>query len=176
MAGLTDSADHVRRLLQLRVTVAFLGEKGQSGWWLTQFLQPSGQRFLEFIYPRSAFSAAVNAASEAAKNFHDERIGKGGVAHLFRLPTSLELRLHELLLTEADAFRPLIESGSAAKAALEQYSKPNVSASSQPEGPILIGDIGAIFSGKAILRLGYTYFRSLGSANPGLPYFSRVIQ
>ena len=60
--------DPLHEILELRVAVAFLGEKGQNGWWQTQFLQPTGQRFLEFIYPRTVFAAGVNAASEAAKN------------------------------------------------------------------------------------------------------------
>jgi hypothetical protein len=78
--------DVLYALLRLRIAVAYLGEKEQFAWWSTRFLGSTGRRFLEFIYPRSAFAAAVTSASEAAKTFHDFRIGKGRIYHLFRLP------------------------------------------------------------------------------------------
>lgn len=164
--------DYIVPLLELRVAVAFLGEKGQNGWWQTQFLQPTGQRFLEFIYPRSVFAACVNAASEAAKNFHDDRIGKGGVIHLFRLPPSLELRLHEHLLKDAATLRQLIGNANTAKALLERYRTKADQGSARPAGPVLVGGMSMIFSGKATSKFGEAYLRSIGSPNPVLPYLT----
>ena len=164
--------DFLHEILHLRVAVAFLGEKGQNGWWQTQFLQPTGQRFLEFIYPRTVFAAGVNAASEAAKNFHDDRIGKGGVIHLFRLPPSLELRLHEHLVKDAATLRQLIENTSTARTLLERYGAGTDRRSSQPAGPVLVGDMSMIFSGKAASKFGEAYLRSIGSPNPALPYLT----
>ena len=164
--------DFLHEILHLRVAVAFLGEKGQNGWWQTQFLQPTGQRFLEFIYPRTVFAAGVNAASEAAKNFHDDRIGKGGVIHLFRLPPPLELRLHEHLFKDFATLRQLIDNANTAKALLERYETKADQGSARPAGPVLVGEMSMIFSGKAASKFGEAYLRSIGSPNPVLPYLT----
>jgi hypothetical protein len=82
--------ESIESLFRLRLVVAYLGEKEQCAWWSTRFLGGKGKRFLEFNYPRSAFAAGFTAASEAARTFHDKRIGKGRVSHLFRLPHGIE--------------------------------------------------------------------------------------
>ena len=103
----------------MRVLAAFPGKKISFGWWKTRFLGSVGERFLAFAFPRSAFAAGVTAASEAAKAFHDHRIGKGGVFHLFRLPRNFERRICALLLSpEADRFGLLVASKDAALDAL----------------------------------------------------------
>ena len=89
-------------ICDLRIVVGYLGEKAQSGWWDTAFLNTTGFRFLGLIYPRTAVSACVTAASEAACRAHDERIGKGRVAHLFRLASEAEMGLRAEL-GEVDA-------------------------------------------------------------------------
>ena len=103
------NSDPFKALLTIRVLVAFLGEKDQFGWWRTRFLGIMGDRFLAFTFPRSVFAAGVTAASEAGKAFHDQRIGKGSVFHLFRLPQTLERRMHYVLLSsETQNLRALI--------------------------------------------------------------------
>jgi hypothetical protein len=56
----------VSPLLQLRATVAFLGEKPQAGWWDTSFLHPLVLQYLGLIYPKTTHAAALTAASKAA--------------------------------------------------------------------------------------------------------------
>ena len=41
---------------------------------------------MELVYPKTAASSSVVSAAEAACRVHEERIGKGRVSHLFRLP------------------------------------------------------------------------------------------
>jgi hypothetical protein len=162
--------DYLSALLELRVAVAFLGEKGQSGWWQTQFLQPTGQRFLEFIYPRTTFAAALTAVTVGAKNFHDERIGKGGVFHLFRLPMTLEFRLHQQLLSsDAARLATIVKDESAARNLLRGHTKgPDPVA----DGPIRVGDVGLITTGRATANLAHIYLQSMSSATVALPYFT----
>jgi hypothetical protein len=164
--------DYIVSLLELRVAVAFLGEKGNNGWWQTQFLQPTGQRFLEFIYPRTVFAAAVNAAAEAAKSFHDQRIGKGRVFHLFRFPFSVELHVHQQLLSDTARVAGIVKSASTARALLERYAKSSNKTGSSLAGPLCVGDVSLIFSGRAASKLSEVYRHSIGSATPALPYLT----
>ena len=82
-------------VLRLRILVLALGEAHMSGWWKTQFLSVTGLSYLNRLYPRSSFAAAVRSASRAAKAAHDSSIGVGNVFHLFRLPQQHERRLEE---------------------------------------------------------------------------------
>ena len=83
----------------VRVLVSALGELGESPWWRTKYLSETGLRFLERIYPRTAFAAGVRGCGIAARRVHDESIGRGKVFHLFRLPRSLENDIENDLTT-----------------------------------------------------------------------------
>lgn len=80
-----------RPALRLRALTLALGESVRPQWWTTQFMSEAGMRFLERLYPRTAFQAAIHAAGRAACDVHDRAVGRVGVYHLFRLPESLEL-------------------------------------------------------------------------------------
>lgn len=85
----------VSSLLELRFVVAALGETNR--WWRTSFLSATGLSFLQRIYPRTFLAAAIRSTCEAARLEHDARIGRGQVAHLFRLPSALERALDDAL-------------------------------------------------------------------------------
>ncbi len=87
----------ILKLVKIRTLVAFLGEKDQYNWWDTSFLGETGLKYLKLNFPRSIFLAGVTSVTEAAKKLHDERIGKGMVYHLFRLPFNIEERIHAIL-------------------------------------------------------------------------------
>ena len=80
----------IESLMRLRVLVCVIGGSAHAKWWRTEFLTPAGLRFLERLYPRTNFTAAINATAVAARALHDATIGRGGVYHLFRLPESIE--------------------------------------------------------------------------------------
>lgn len=83
-------------LARLRVLVSVLGGAAHANWWRTQFLTAAGLRFLDRLYPRTSYAAAVRATGVAATELHDSNIGRGGVYHLFRLPEPLEGQLQDL--------------------------------------------------------------------------------
>ena len=85
-------------LLQLRILVLTLGESHNAGWWNSQFLSDVGLSYLERIYPRTRFAAAVESAMKGAKLVHDSYIGKGEVFHLFRLLPNQEWEINKYLL------------------------------------------------------------------------------
>ncbi|MCX7634437.1 MAG: BrxE family protein, partial [Syntrophales bacterium] len=53
-------------ILRLRAVVLALGESASPAWWKTEFMNETGLRFLERLYPRTTFQAAVHAAGKAA--------------------------------------------------------------------------------------------------------------
>lgn len=80
--------------LRLRALVLALGETVVPAWWKTEFMNETGLRFLERLYPRTPIRAAIHAAGRAACAAHDKAVGRVGVYHLFRLPESLESEIH----------------------------------------------------------------------------------
>jgi hypothetical protein len=162
--------DVLHLLLRLRIAVAYLGEKEQCAWWSTRFLGGTGRRFLEFNYPRSAFAAGVTAATEAAKTFHDRRIGKGGVSHLFRLPHIIEQRLSALLLSCGDgALISIVSSKQTAIRALVDLRKESTMSA---EGPVRIGNNKMLSSGRAVSKLAALYADAFETGKQTLPYFT----
>ena len=102
---------------RLRALVLALGEGGGSCWWKTEFMNETGLRFLERLYPRTFLRAAIHAAGEAACDAHDRAVGRVGVYHLFRLPESLDVELNHMPL---DADKEFV---SAFRAALSDPGK-----------------------------------------------------
>jgi hypothetical protein len=111
-----------RRLIQLRALVGFLGEEDQFGWWDTSFTDSIGQRFLERSFPKDPFQAGLHSVTVAARKLHDESIGKGDVAHLFRLPHASEQRLAETLRELEVPFREELSSQEDALEALNKMT------------------------------------------------------
>jgi len=83
-------------ILNLRIIVLSLGEISTPPWWQSKFLNETGIRFLNRLFPRSSFFAAINSSAKAAMNVHDKAIGRTGVYHLFRLPDVLENEIREI--------------------------------------------------------------------------------
>ena len=79
---------------RLRALVSALGETADPAWWKTKFMNETGLRFLERLYPRTPVRAAMHASGKAACEAHDKAVGRVGVYHLFRLPESLEMEIH----------------------------------------------------------------------------------
>jgi hypothetical protein len=113
-------------LLHLRIIVLSLGEAQHDGWWRSKFLSPTGLSFLERLYPRSAFVAAVRSATRVACQYHDETIGQGNVSHLLRLFPTQERLLEQQLSTLADelaaTFLPLLNDRMALMAQLAELA------------------------------------------------------
>jgi hypothetical protein len=160
----------IDKLLQLRVLVAYLGEKDQFNWWDTNFLSKTGQKFLEVNFPRSSFSAGVHSVTEAAKQLHDSRIGRGRVYHLFRLPAVIEEKLHNLLLNSEPATLPsYLVSKEQAFVELRKMADSTLDA---PEGPVQVGTGKNILSEFAIGEIAKHYYAAFDSGKQTFPYFT----
>jgi len=121
--AMTDMTNSVSPLLNLRILVLTLGESHHAGWWKSQFLSHTGLSFLEHVYPRSTFAAAVRSAGRAARAMHDANVGKGDVFHLFRLPREMERQVDTTLTEHSQAlqtqYHPLLEDCAQLLRALE---------------------------------------------------------
>ena len=92
-------------LLELRILVLALSESHPAAWCKSQFLSYTGLSFLERIYPRSTFAAAVRSAGRAAQAIHDANVGRGDVFHLFRLSRELERQIDAALTEQSQALQ-----------------------------------------------------------------------
>lgn len=154
----------------LRVIVGYLGEKPQRNWWDTSFLSPTGRQFMGLNFPRTAFAAACSSVTAAAKRLHDERIGKGNVYHLFRLPSASEETLHrQLLSADASSLAQHIASEQDALAHLASLSEGSVDLSG---GPIQIGSAKQMFTESAIGAICRQYHAGLQAGKMVFPYFT----
>ena len=167
--GPSPTQTRVEQLLLLRAVVSFLGEKDQFGWWDTSFLGSVGQKYLSITYPRSALAAGLQATGEAARRLHDERIGKGRVFHLFRLPQALEQKIHHQRLTEGGALLPSLASRDAALKVLQGLAR---EPESQPDGPLRLGDAKALSGASVIGKLAGIYLGAFHGSKQTMPYFT----
>ena len=158
------------QIRQLRLAVGFLGERSQHRWWDTTFLNATGLRFLELVYPRSSSSAALTSASEAACRVHDERIGRGRVAHLFRLPSDAEARLRRHLpsLSVDEVLR--LCSGNASLDLLTSVA--GTAKTPNRVGPIQIGSLAEAGEGGTLVALASAYLTGFRANIPVFPYLA----
>lgn len=56
---MSNPTSKIALLIQLRLLVAYLGEKKQFAWWETSLLDATGRGFLERSFPRTAAHAAT---------------------------------------------------------------------------------------------------------------------
>lgn len=165
-----DPTSYTSDILKLRLAVAYLGEKSQAGWWKCEFLHPVGFQYLKIIYPKSFASAALLAATEAACRIHDERIGRGHVAHLFRMHRECESALNSAI--RALSLEDLAEQCSSDRAyvILEE-----IAAGAAPlfgKGPIQVGSADAASSPKAVSCAAATYLAGFKAGTAVFPYFA----
>lgn len=157
-------------ITKLRMLVGFLGESPQNAWWDTNFLSKTGLQFLEISFPRTAVAAGCVSVSEAAKRLHDDRIGKGGVFHLFRLPSAFEERVHRHLLnTTPGELLAAIESKETALRKLEEFAKSGGTAS---EGPVHLGDADEILTAHSVSEMATHYLNAFSKGVKTFPYFT----
>lgn len=163
--------DEILVVLRMRVSVARLGETAQHAWWKTGFLNPTGRGYLNLIFPRTALSAGIIAASSAACRLHDERIGRGRVAHLFRLPQSLERGLHDALRDFAEEEASSLCSEEGALDFLEQTAQ-GAEKTEYSQGPIRIGLVADLGRRASLSRMAAAYLEAFRSDRPAFPYFT----
>lgn len=155
-------------IAELRVLIGYLGEKGQSNWWNSEFFSPNATSFLAHIFNRGLFLAQYQGVTAAASRVHDEAIGIGSIYHLFRLPISLEQIATDTLSQEAfvRSLQSRITSTEAALSRLSELSEKNEIASL---GPVSLGSMSEDLT-PILMRAAGVYKAALNSGVPVFPY------
>jgi hypothetical protein len=160
---------------RLRALVLALGESASPPWWKTRFMDETGFRFLERLYPRSYFKAAVHAAGKAACNVHDGAVGRIGVYHLFRLPESLEAEIHAISPSQDEDFLTQFRSRLGKPVELMEMLMPlcggAVGQDADP-GPRRIGAVADLMTLAALGRTASFYHGAFSRGKPAFPYFA----
>jgi len=157
-------------IIQLRTLVGYLGEQPQTHWWDTAFLNKTGLHFLGINFPRSAFAAGLNAVTAAAQRVHDERIGRGRVHHLFRLPYTVEEDLAAALQqTSPDDLLPTITTREEALHHLTALAGERTLAA---VGPVHLGESGETPTTKLVEEMAAYYAGAFSTDQQTFPYFT----
>jgi len=167
---LIKSGEAIKKFIQLRLVVGYLGERKQSGWWDCDLLDATGSRFLENIFPRTARTAALRSTTEAACKVHDQALGRVGSYHLFRLPPALEDHLeHDVAKMDWTEASKFIETRGAAMTSLKQVADAVVKA---PSGPVQVGVERRILTSTAVHELAAHYHSAFQDGIRCFPYFA----
>jgi hypothetical protein len=151
---------------RLRVLVGYLGERQQSNWWPSSFLDRTSEAFLTPVFGHAVANARVVGVTEAARRVHDDAIGVGRAFHLFRLPETLEQELHRTLAESKDA---AVESAEAALEELKTLSSGEVAAN---PGPIRVGPLDMLADARWIPAVAGHYHAAFTAGVPSFPYFA----
>jgi hypothetical protein len=134
-----------------------------------------GFRFLERLYPRTFFKAAVHAAGKVACEVHDNAVGRVGVYHLFRLPETIETGVYRLLPHKEDVFAPSFRTAlghpdkllELLAACFDVGGVKNHSA-----GANRIGTDRDLLTKKGLDLIAGVYHRAFLQSKPSFPYFT----
>jgi|UniRef100_A0A7C3R5P9 hypothetical protein len=162
-------------VLRLRALVLALGESVKPEWWKTKFMNETGFRFLERLYPRSAFRAAIHAAGRVACDVHDRSVGRIGVYHLFRLPESLEAEIHQIPPVSDGEFVERIRSRLGSPDDLMKMLQSLCGSEGGKDiapGAKWIGTHSDLMMSRAFEKTAAVYYHSFSKEKPTFPYFS----
>ena len=163
--------------IRLRALVLALGECIHPAWWNTEFMNETGLRFLQRLYPRTFIRAAIHAAGEAACDAHDRAVGRVGVYHLFRLPESLDAEISRMPPNADDEFFTAFQ---AALGNPDKLMELLASLCSQAEirdasqGARRIGTDRDLMTHSAFDAMAAVYHRAFKQMNPVFPYFAAI--
>lgn len=161
--------------LRLRALVLALGESVNPAWWKTEFMNETGLRFLERLYPRSSFRAAIHAAGRVACDVHDRSVGRIGVYHLFRLPESLEAEIHQTPPASDGEFVERLRSRLGHPDDLMKMLQSFCGSDGKKDiapGAKRIGTESDLMVSHAFEKMAAVYHHSLSQGKPTFPYFS----
>lgn len=160
--------------IRLRALISALGESSNPAWWKTEFMNETGLRFLERLYPRTFVRAAVHAAGRAACEIHDRTVGRVGVYHLFRFPESLEVEMHKTAPSEDDDFFKRFKSCLGQQDNLMEMLAPhcNDMGLKADAGPKRIGTASDVTTIDGLVTAASVYRNAFKQGKHAFPYFA----
>ena len=156
-------------ILRLRMAVGLLGEKCSPNWWPSLWFGTNASAFLSPIYGERTGAARYHGVVEAARHVHDNRIGVGRAFHLFRLPETMERRLHDAVAVhDAMSTTDAIASKEDAEAVLQDIAGEAVASA----GPIRVGKLSDLDNGSWQKKVAACYLAAFESSQQTFPYFA----
>lgn len=151
------------------MAVGLLGEKDHRNWWPSQWFTSNAAAFLTPIYGTRTDVARYHGVVEAARRVHDSHIGVGQAFHLFRLPESLERRLHDAAVREGALQAAEAVAAKAPAEALLESTGTDVSANT---GPIRVGPADQLEADAWLGVVAGHYHRAFKDGHQSFPYFA----
>ena len=163
-------SDPTRNYAILRLAVGLLGQRSIHKWWDCDFLSPAGLDSLEYNFARAPLTAAFSATCMAAKRLHDDRIGRTGVAHLFRFQPDLEIMVQKAASVEGNDFLKLRQMDQAAL--LAELASIGEHEIDSPEGPVQVGFLDQAAGEAGVAELARHYHAAFRQGLRIFPYFA----
>lgn len=159
------------KFLEIRLLVAYLGEKDHFGWWDSQFLARStGIFFLQQSFPRTPYLAAYTSIIQSAGAIHDRAIAKPGRLHLFRLPAQAEEQLNRNITNEY--LKQFYLNLAGKENALDQLKTHFSQHIDSPQGAVQIGKLAGILTDQGLAEIAAHYFDAFSKEKQVFPYFA----
>lgn len=163
-------SDVIRDLILLRLSVAVLGQRDHASWWDCQFLDVAGLESLDYNFPKAPLAAGFTATCLAAKGLHDERIGRTGVIHLFRLEPELEMLVQRTAAKDGgEILREVPIDRESSMAALARLAGEEIDS---PEGPVQVGTLDHASTERGVAELARHYHAGFRLGLRIYPYFA----
>ena len=171
----TEQTNLISGIILLRTLVLSLGETSEPPWWRTKYMSGVGFSFLERIYPRSFLKAALNASGKAARDAHDQSVGKVAVYHLFRLPPGLEAELQQfqpqLSAKDLSELHETVEDRSLLLKKLKEVIN-SATYTDDPTGALKIGTEADCHNWNSYHIMAAIYYSAFTENKKAFPYFS----
>ena len=161
--------DELIKIIKLRTAIGLLGEKDHGNWWPSLWLTSNAVAFLSPIYGERTDAARYQGLVETARLVHDSRIGVGRAFHLFRLPETLERRLHDAVMRDNAMYKAgVVQKKDDAEALLSEVSEP-IDCS---PGPIRVGSAEDLGMPAWIKVVAGHYLTAFRNSQQTFPYFA----
>ena len=162
-------------IVSLRSVVLALGEISKPPWWRTKFMSSVGFRFLERLYPKTFLKAALNASGKAARDVHDQSVGKVAVYHLFRLPPGLDTELQQfqpkLSAEDLSEMHKTVGDRTLLLEKLQEISN-NATHTDDLAGALKIGAEADCYNWNSYHQMAAIYHSAFTESKKAFPYFS----
>ena len=159
-------------IVKLRIAIGLLGDENHGKWWPSLWFTANAKAFLSPIYGERTDDTRYRGLVETARLVHDTRIGIGRAFHLFRLPETLERRIHEGVIKERIVgFAGGVPSKADAEAFLDEMARPL----NTKIGPIRVGSTIDLERSAWTKVLAGHYSAAFKNSQQTFPYFSEAL-
>lgn len=170
------SAEWIAQFTRARYIIGSLGEVVSPPWWRSEATTEAGGKLLLRLFPRTLSLARLELVSRGASRRHDERIGRIGIYHLFRLPHDAESVIISWIhgqspLTLLPDFNRGADDGQFPNLMGHLRSLSSAEVAPEVQGPVSCGKVSSITEPETLERVCGLYLMAFQNDQPVYPYF-----